>query len=1139
MLNKDVLANDPTSYRLANDGVAKVSFPPPPDVMEVLRGELSTFVCDGAYAAGLLKILESFNAAAGRKGAVPAVWISGFYGSGKSHLAAMLAALWTNLRFADGADADGLVHDMPKDVRAALRDLRSNATRMGDAVAGGDTLGFGSKDPVEAVLAVILKTAGLPTDLVAARVTLWLNQQGILEAVRDELSPEFDREVRGFLLSDRFSQAVMRAKPGLAPDAETLLNRLEALFGAKPEPTVDLLVEMGREALLVGRKELPLTLIVLDEVQQFIREDPALTLTIQTIAEQLCSRFDGRLLLVSTGQQALTDTKDLQKLLGRFSVQVPLGSADIDTVIRRTVLRKKPETVLAIEKMLDDRSGEIHKQLAGTKLAHGTADKEPAILDWPILPTRRRLWERVLRELDKSGLGGTLRGQLRTSLDAVKQYGEKPLGHAVPVDFLYGRFADEAFSRNLLPRETRDRIDMLRGQPGEGVLRARILMVVYLLSRISGESNIHGVTPRADIIADLLIEDLGRAAEVRGRVPALLTELQSDGAVIEVGGEWRLQSKESAEWQQDYNVEQATQSSDANGLARTRNSLMTQAIENALAGATQVPHGVSKTPRKIQRLQADDKPDGEGLVLRLWNAWDDPLVEIEKDIIAGGVNDATIHIIIPAKREAELRDALVTLRAADAVLQRRGVPQGDAGRDAKAAMESRRKKAEDIAREILMEAVEKARVLLAGGAEIGSGVSRADAVKEAASRVLDRLYPDFKVGDHTGWENVIDRARKKQPDAIKAIDHPGEPQDHPVCKAFLKALAPAAKGSELRNLFTGTYGWPVPVAEAAALVLANAGQVRVAGEDGKQVILTDLPRQKFGLCTFRPETRVVTAKEKVAVRGIGTALGLTIPPGEEANYLVALVDRLAQAAIEAGGDVPAPLPPKPPGMEAFRATTGNDLLAALAEKAGELLPLIDQWKKDKADITVRLQTWRLAESLVSHGADGQHAALNAVRAARSLLTNPNPVPALVTAAADDLRAKANAAFASWEMAWEAGEDRLKFDPAWSALDADKKHSIRSANGLLPQAAPDLSSPDSIAASLRQRSLSEWQNMTLALPARIESALRDAAYEIEPKTQSVSIPRPTLRNETDLDAWLAKLRAEITPLLANGPVLPTA
>lgn len=78
MLNKDVLAHDPSSFRLADGGVAKVSFPPEPDQNAILREQLQTFVCEGAYAEALRRMLEAFNAAAGRRGDVPAAWISGF-----------------------------------------------------------------------------------------------------------------------------------------------------------------------------------------------------------------------------------------------------------------------------------------------------------------------------------------------------------------------------------------------------------------------------------------------------------------------------------------------------------------------------------------------------------------------------------------------------------------------------------------------------------------------------------------------------------------------------------------------------------------------------------------------------------------------------------------------------------------------------------------------------------------------------------------------------------------------------------------------------------------------------------------------------------------------------------------------------
>ncbi len=1141
ILNKDVLARDPADYRLADGGVAKVSFPPDDDQRAILREQLQTFVCEGAYSEALRRILDTFNAVAGRRGDVPAVWISGFYGSGKSLLASMLGALWTDLHFEDGASAEGLVHDMPEDVRAALKELRGNGKRMGGLLVGGSTLGMGSPHPVKAVLEVILRAAGFPSgsDLRPSLVALWLTDQGILGQVRDLLGSDFDTALRAFLLEDRLAAAALAVKPGLAPDVDTLMDRLGKQFEHEPEPTPELLVEVAQKVLIEGRKEIPLTLLILDEVQQFIREDPNIVLSIQTIVEQLTSKFKGRVLLVCTGQSALSDTTYLEKLLGRFSVPVPLTSAHIDAVIRKTVLLKKDTAKVDVDAMLNARSGEIDKHLKGSSLARTESDRAQAVADWPILAPRRRVWERVLAELDKSGLSGNLRGQLRLTLEAVQHYADRPLGTAVATDFLFDTFRAEALSRNLISREVHDRIDTLRSHGGDGPMKARVLTVVYLLSRIAADTQVHGVRPTPEIIADLLIEDLSAGGAVRAKVPAMLAELQDEALVMEVSGEWRLQTKESAEWLVAYGAAEARETADASGIARQRGSLLQLAIDENLATATQVPHGVSKTTRRIERLNGDEKGNGEGLVLRIWNGWDHGLPTVLNEIKGADVTkEATLHFLIPDHRSAELRNAIIALRAATAVISRQGVPSTDGGKDAKAAMESKRDSAEANAKQILKEAVADAKVLVAGGNEVGAGLKRADAVREAGLQMLDRLFPDFGPGDNASWERALGDAKKRFVEALKVVGHAGDAQDHPVCKAILKAMSPAKKGSDLRNVFGAPpYGWPRDAVDTALVMLSNVGQVRAVGPDGKPAAPADLNATQLGPCTFSPENRVITTKERIAVRGLGTALGMTVPSGQENDFLIPMRDRLEQIAADAGGDAPAPAAPSVPDASVLRGMVGNDLLAELAVRIDDLKKLIPIWQAQKAEKDRRLASFRLAERLVGLGATDQRDALLAIKSGRTLLDDPNPVVPLISAAADDLRAKANTGFQAWQTAWETGQARLKADEAWGKITPEKKHEFLAAQGLLVRTASDLSTPERIADSLASCGISQWRDITLALPARVDAALQDAAVEIEPKTQSIAIPRRTLRSEQDLDEWLGEVRAAIAPILSVGPVLP--
>ena len=77
--NRELFTTDPTSTKIPNDGIATVARPETDQQWKVLTWELQSFVCEGEYARGLERILNSFltNVSQAKQ---PAVWVSGFYG---------------------------------------------------------------------------------------------------------------------------------------------------------------------------------------------------------------------------------------------------------------------------------------------------------------------------------------------------------------------------------------------------------------------------------------------------------------------------------------------------------------------------------------------------------------------------------------------------------------------------------------------------------------------------------------------------------------------------------------------------------------------------------------------------------------------------------------------------------------------------------------------------------------------------------------------------------------------------------------------------------------------------------------------------------------------------------------------------
>ena len=85
----ETLARDPRAHALANSGQARITSDTDPRAVAELRAELETFVCDGQYGDAIERILKSYLNNLDRP-KQDAAWVSGFFGSGKSHLLKML-----------------------------------------------------------------------------------------------------------------------------------------------------------------------------------------------------------------------------------------------------------------------------------------------------------------------------------------------------------------------------------------------------------------------------------------------------------------------------------------------------------------------------------------------------------------------------------------------------------------------------------------------------------------------------------------------------------------------------------------------------------------------------------------------------------------------------------------------------------------------------------------------------------------------------------------------------------------------------------------------------------------------------------------------------------------------------------------
>ena len=360
------------------------------------------------------------------------VWISGFFGSGKSHFLKMLSYLLSNRMvggkpavsyFADKFDDPMMFAQLENCVRVPTETILFN---------------IDSKSPLTkdktAILRVFAKVfyehlGFYGNDLKVAKLEQFISKSGKSEQFRACFE-----KINGGTWEDSRDSFAFFEDDVVAAMSETLgMSETAARNWFNGEEEIDLsieqLVKEIREYIDSKGKQFRL-LFMVDEVGQYIGSDSDLMLNLQTLVEEIGSKCGGRVWVMVTSQEAIDSiTKisgdDFSKIQGRFDTRLSLSSSSVDEVIKKRILAKT-EQAEQLLKLQYEKNAHVLKNLFVFNHAlldmKGYSSEGEFIETYPFVPYQFRLMQNVLAEIRKHGNSGKhLSGGERSMLSGFQE----------------------------------------------------------------------------------------------------------------------------------------------------------------------------------------------------------------------------------------------------------------------------------------------------------------------------------------------------------------------------------------------------------------------------------------------------------------------------------------------------------------------------------------------------------------------------------------------------------------------------------------------------------------------------------------------------------------------------------------------
>ena len=569
------------------NGVVKVA----QDDEKSLHQELSEYIITKELRRHFRTFFDNYTKAIDQPTDKMGVWISGFFGSGKSHFLKMLSYLLSNQEV-QGVPAIDYFKDKFDDPMMYAQAVKCVSSPTESILFNIDIEGPLNKDKT-AVLRTFAKMfynhcGFYGDDLKIAKLERFIDRQGKTEEFRQK----FEEVNGGPWVETRDSFAffeddvveVLQSVLGMSEQAaRNWFNGEET-----NELSIAQLVSDIKEYLDSKGDKFRL-LFMVDEVGQYIGDDGDLMINLQSLVEELGAKCMGKVWVMVTSQEAIDSVvkiagDDFSKIQGRFNTRLSLSSSSVDEVIKKRVLAKTEEADQLLH-MVYDKEQAVLKNLFvfndSVLDIKGFADGGEFAATFPFVPYQFIIIQKVLAEIRKHGnsgkhLSGGERSMLSGFQEAAQKVQDKDENALLPFYLFYDTvhtFLESAI-RRVIDRcqNAADNHDGIEPQD------VAVLKLLYLVRYIDD------IKANIDNIATLMVDDIRTdKIALRASVTASLERLQSQNYVSRNGDTYAFLTDE----EQDVAVDIKNTVVDSNQITQS----IAQTVFGEIYPAKKFKHG--------------------------------------------------------------------------------------------------------------------------------------------------------------------------------------------------------------------------------------------------------------------------------------------------------------------------------------------------------------------------------------------------------------------------------------------------------------------------------------------------------------------------------------------------------------------